>query len=498
MTGRISQRVILLLALLLLGPGGCSLNPVSQKPEVVFISEEDEVAAGEEASALVAEAMGLVEDPKLVAYVSSIGERVAAYAPRQTLSYRFAIVDLDEPNAFALPGGWIYVSRGILALANSEDELANVLAHEVVHVAARHHAQRHARATGVGILALPGLLAGAIIPGLAGDLVAAPFALAGAGVLAGYSRDQERESDKVGQQMAAQAGYDPAGLGSFLASLERDTTLRVEEPGIPTWLDSHPSTAGRAQDSEARAAGLAFTHKAGVADSREGFLRRVDGVMVGENPAEGVFQGQRFLHPDIGLTLVFPEGWETVNSRASVGAFSEQGDPQVVLHHAGKGDDPREAASLFFEEVSRQTRIDVARLDSLEVNGLPAVRGQAVAAARRGTVSLDLTWIGLGGSIYQIVGVVSKGYTDAHRATFGAVVDSFRKLSSAERASIQEQRLRLREAQPGEDLASFGARTGNAWSPEQTAVANALQVGAPLPESPPLKVALKQPYRGTR
>jgi predicted Zn-dependent protease len=337
----------------------------------------------------------------------------------------------------------------------------------------------------VGILALPGLLAGALIPGV-GDLVAAPFAAAGAGVLAGYSREQEREADRIGQQMAAQAGYDPAALGTFLASLERDTALRVKEPRTPNWLDTHPSTGSRAAGSVEHAQGLTFSPQPAIAGSREGFLNRLDGVLVGENPAEGLFEGQRFLHPDLGLTLVFPDGWKTANARDAVGAVSEKRDAQLMLRYAGEGKDPREAASLFFEEASRQTRIDVARLDSLEVNGLSAVRGQAVAASGRDTLSLDLTWIG----------VVGKGYTDAHRATFGKVVHSFRRLTPAERDGIRETRLRVAAALDAEGIASFGSRTGNAWSVGQTAVANGLQENARLSDGQLLKLAVKQPYRG--
>ena len=224
------QRCLIAFALGLVA-AGCSLNPVSRRPEVVFVSEEQEVEVGQEAAEMVASEMGLVQDAALTAYVAAIGERVAAYAPQRNLTYSFGIIDQDEPNAFALPGGYVYVSRGLLAIANSEDELANVIAHEVVHVAARHHAQRQARATGAGLLALPGLLAGALIPGPLGDLVTASVAVAGGGVLAGYSRSQELESDRVGQQMAAQAGYQPKALADFLATLERDSALRLERLG---------------------------------------------------------------------------------------------------------------------------------------------------------------------------------------------------------------------------------------------------------------------------
>ncbi len=476
---------------------GCAVNPVSHRPEVVFVSQEKEEALGKEAAKEVEAEMGLVNDTRLVSYVRSVGNRVAAHAPRENVTWKFAIVDLDEPNAFALPGGWVYVSRGILELANSEDELANVLAHEVVHVAARHHAERHARATGVGILAFPGLLAGALIPGLAGDLVSAPFAAAGAGAIASYSRDQERESDVLGQEIAAKAGYDPAALSVFLEGLTKANDLRVDvEKRGPSWLDSHPSTRGRAAATAKHARELGYMPGVGVASGREDFLRRIEGVLVGANPAEGVFDGQRFSHPDLALTLVFPENWRTVNSRTAVGAVSKGRDAQVVLRHAGEGNDPREAASAFFAEVAKKLRVDVARLDSVEVNGLAAVRGQAVAGARGKSVSLDLAWIALDGSIYEIIGVVTEGYTARHRETFGGVIESFRRLTPAERAGIRETRLRLRPARAGEDPAAFGSRTGSVWTPEQTAVFNALPLGATLPEGRLLKVAISEPYRG--
>ena len=480
---------------------GCSLNPVSRRPEVVFVSEEQEVEVGQEAAEMVASEMGLVQDAALTAYVTAIGERVAAYAPQRNLTYSFGIIDQDEPNAFALPGGYVYVSRGLLAIANSEDELANVIAHEVVHVAARHHAQRQARATGAGLLALPGLLAGALIPGPLGDLVTASVAVAGGGVLAGYSRSQELESDRVGQQMAAQAGYQPKALADFLATLERDSALRLERLGeersMPGFFDTHPSTPKRASQAAERAAGIAWTAQPAIAGGRNGFLRRLDGILVGENPAEGVFEGQRFLHPNLDLTLVFPDGWTTVNTRRTVGAFSEQGDLQIALQHQGPGKDPREASAAFFHEMSEQTRIEVARLDAVEINGLRAVRGQAVANGRRGPLSLDLTWIAHGGSIYLIAGLVGENYTDEHRALFGRVVHSFRPLEPREREGIREARLRVRAAREAEDLESLGRRTQNAWDVEQTATANALSRGVVLAEGQLVKISQQQRYRGS-
>jgi len=472
----------------------CVVNPVTQQPDVVLVSDEQEVQAGNEAAEQIPAVMGIVEDRALTRYVADVGERVAARAPERPVTYSFQIIDMPEPNAFALPGGHVYVSRGILLLANDEDELANVLAHEVIHVAARHHAQRQARATGVGLLALPGLLAGALLPGALGAAVSAPFAVAGAGAIASYSRDQELEADQFGQKISAQAGYDPKALAVFLDDLERATRLETGEERRASWFDSHPSTPRRANDARKRAAGIAVSDGNEIAAGREAFLNRVEGVMVGVNPAEGVFEGQRFLHPDMRFTIVFPEGWETINTRAAVGGVSPKQDAQLVLQLDSKGDDPREASSAFFQELRGQARVDVARLDSLEINGLPAVRGQAVVNRR---VTLDLTWIAYRGDIYLLAGVVPRGYSDAHRALFGGVGQSFRKLGQGERAGIQEQRLRLRTARAGETLAAFGARVGNAWSPEETAVANGLAKGASLSDGQLLKVAIAQPYAGS-
>jgi predicted Zn-dependent protease len=491
------DRFLLALAVALVG---CSVNPVSRQPEVVFVSEEQEVEAGREAAEMVAAEMGLVEDAALIGYVTAVGERVASHAPQRSLTYAFGVVDQDEPNAFALPGGYVYVSRGLLAIANTEDELANVLAHEVVHVAARHHAQRQTRAAGAGLLALPGLLVGALIPGPVGDLVTASVAVAGGGFLAGHSRSQEREADRVGQQMAAQAGYEPKALADFLVILERDSALRLERMGeerrMPGFFDTHPSTPQRASEAAKRAQGIAWTSQPAIAGGRSGFLRRLDGLLVGENPAEGVFEGQRFLHPDLDLTLVFPDDWKTVNTRRAVGAVSKKGDVQIALQHQGPGKDPREASAAFFQEASEQTRIDVARLDAVEVNGLRAVRGQAVARDGRGALNLDLTWIAHGGSIYLISGLVGNDYTDRHRALFGRVVHSFRPLEPGERERILETRLRLRTARAGEGLESVGRRTQSAWDVERTAIANALARDAVLAEGQLVKIGQRQRYRG--
>lgn len=487
-----SLRALLLACVLPFSWLGCITNPLTRERDVVFVSQEEEVRLGAEAAEQVASEMGIVDDPVLTARVAALGARIAGAVPQQGYAYTFQIVDRAEPNAFALPGGHIYVSRGLLVLTNSEDELANVVAHEVVHVAARHHAQRQARAAGVGLLALPGLLVGGLLGGPLGGLLSAPFRVAGAGAIASYSREQELEADVYGQRIASQAGYRARGLGSFLETLARDTELHEGNARPSTWLDSHPSTPRRAAAAAERARELGESERTGA---DEAFLRDLEGLLLGDNPAEGVFAGRRFLHPDLDFTLVFPEGWKTANTRLAVGAFEEDGSAQVSLQHAGKGEDAREAASRFLAELSDEMRLDVAHIAVVEVAGRDAVRAQALAASGRGRIALDLTWIPHDGRIYLLSGVVPRGYGDVHRRIFGEVVASFAPLDAAQRASIREKRLRLRSARAGESLAAFGERVGNAWSPEETAVANGLPSGEPLRAGQSLKVAIEQPYR---
>ena len=197
------------------GLGACALNPESGRPQTVFMTEEGEIRQGEEAAEEVAKHLGLVEDAALNAYVDEIGQRLAAQSARAELEWHFHIVEMNEPNAFALPGGYIYVSRGLLAYTNDEDELANVIGHEIGHVSARHSVTRQTRGVMVSpvfIAAGLGGWAASIVSPTLGNVIAGTGALPGALALAQYSRGQERQSDELGQGYAAKAGWDPMGM----------------------------------------------------------------------------------------------------------------------------------------------------------------------------------------------------------------------------------------------------------------------------------------------
>src|SRR5437773_10618695 len=276
--------VLAVLALL----GACTRNPVSGRPELTLMSAAEERRIGAEQAAEVARTIGLVDDPKLGTYVQEVGQRLAARSPRRDVTYTFAVVEMAEPNAFALPGGELFVSRGLPVLATSEDELTGVLGHEIGHVAARHAARRVTRAAPLALVtALGAGITGLVSPAV-GGLLGGVGELANSALLAPYSRDQEREADRVGQEIVAGAGYDPAALSTSLHTLEREEALHRDQARASSVSATHPRTPERVAATAREAAHLTRAAPAPIAASDADFLAHLDGLPVGPSARDGV------------------------------------------------------------------------------------------------------------------------------------------------------------------------------------------------------------------
>jgi predicted Zn-dependent protease len=453
--------------------GGCALGG-GDGP--VFTSLEGESRTGQEAAKVVEQQVGLVDDPELAGYVRAIGDRLASHAERPGVEYRFAVLDLSDPNAFALPGGYVYVSRGLLALTNSEDELANVIGHEVGHVVARHYAKRKLQsapflpvrlATGVG-----GAVAGIVSP-VVGRTIAGAGELSSALATAPYSRSQETEADAIGQKLAAESGWNPTGISTFMHTLGREQALKGQDPSRVSFLATHPASPERTARTAERALSLTRTLRAPIAKSRADFLQRLDGLLVGPSAKRGVFVGRKFLHPELGFALVFPEEWETANSDRVVGASAPDGDAVVVLAVVGVGDDPMQAARAYRSASSAS----VSEPQGLRIGGLRAARSRLRTGGFFSRQAAEITWVAYGGRIYQITGVSGASGFDAVRPAFDAVAQSFHPLQAPDRETIREDRLRLVAPRRGETLAQLVGRSGCRWTSEQAAVANGVQVG---------------------
>ncbi|MEO6026314.1 MAG: M48 family metalloprotease [Candidatus Binatia bacterium] len=481
-----------LAAVVAVAAAGCAVNPVTHRPELAMVSRSTELELGSEQAKSVAAGMGLLDDAAIAAYVRAIGARLAARSPRADVPYAFHVVDTPEPNAFAIPGH-VYVTRGLLVLLNEEDELAGVLAHEVGHIAARHAVQRLSRALPAGIVT--GIVSG--VTGLASPLLGSLFQAGGDfatdALLAPYSRDQEREADRVGQEMAARSGWDPVALAHALATLERFEATETKSKRRPSFLDSHPSTPERAHNTAAYAATLVRVSAAPIVPTRGEFLARLDGLVVGLSAAQGVFDGKKFLHPDLGFHLRFPTEWKTANAATQVAGMAGDGRTIAVLSLAAEGNDPMLGVRAFERSVEEPV---APRVERTTINGLPAAHLGATTQAEGRRIAIEIWWMALGDHVYQLTGLGAGPSPDDDRAILAGIADSFGALTQTERAGIREDHLRLVQPKPGETLAVFTNRTGTPWSSAMVAIANGLATGTLPSPLRPLKVAVREPYEG--
>jgi predicted Zn-dependent protease len=450
--------------------------------------------ASDEVSAQVAEEMGLVENAGLAGWLQAIGERIAGAGGRGPARFRFQAVDQGEPNAFALPDGHIFVSRGLLELAESEDEVAGVLGHEIAHVIRRHAAARQEVArTAVNPMMLPGIVLGTVLGSRVGEATTEPFRAFSAPYVAAYSRDQERDADRHGLKLAAAAGYDPHGLGRFLKRLYRFERERFGHSRLPSFMDSHPGTSERAGQMAADAGLIEWKRVPPLAASRADYLRRIDGLVVGPRAAEGVFRGERFLHPDLDFSIRFPSGWRLVNADTVVGAISPDRGAQIFLTPPTPGDSPGAAAHEFVQRNGSRYRIEVSDPREMWIGTLPAFRFEAITRTAP-PVAGQLTWIAHAGRVYRLTAIAPPGIGRKYLGRAQNTARSFRPLSAEERASITERRLRSLEAREGESLAELCARGGNALGLYLTAVANDLDERAVLRAGTLVKIAREEPY----
>src|SRR5688572_6374106 len=309
----------------------CATNPVTGKKQISLLSEAEEMAIGQQQDAEIRREMGVYDDQALQRYVSDIGQELARVSHRPNLPWSFTIVDNPAINAFALPGGYIYLTRGILAYLDDEAELAGVLGHEIGHVTARHAAQsytRHAQASiGLTILSI-------FVPSTA------PFTelgAAGLGVLfLRHGREAELEADRLGVEYGSSAGYDPAGVPRFLATLARVSAL--SERGVPNWLSTHPDPGSRVVKAEPVAG--KFVSDAAKTVNRDQYLERIRGLVFGDRVEDGIVRGNEFLHPMLRLAVTFPEGWELTNTAEAVMAREPGTNHFMVLQEVERQGNP--------------------------------------------------------------------------------------------------------------------------------------------------------------
>jgi predicted Zn-dependent protease len=465
-------------------PTACATNPVTGRREFTLLSESQEIAIGREADAEIRAEMGVYDDPALQQYVSTIGLRLARLSERPHLPWQFAVIDQPAVNAFALPGGFIYITRGILPFLDSEAELAGVLGHEIGHVTARHSAQQYTRAVG-GQLGLAAL--GIFVP------AARPFGQLSEQALAllflKYGRDDELEADQLGARYAASGGWDPAGVPGMLSTLGRLDEAAGDRKGVPNWLSTHPEPLARVTAVEPVVDRL----KAGRSDfvvDRDALERRLDGLVFGDNPEQGVARGSAFLHPPLRFRVDFPSAWRISNSPRQVVAQAPGADVFMVLQLV-EGRQGRDIEAMAVNSMLR-AGFRPLRGERTTINGLDAFVGLYEGQVQGlGRVASRAAHIAHGGRVYLLAGLVAPSAFDQADPAFLASIRSFRALTAAEAAAIRPNRIDFYVVRAGDTWVSIAKRFGGIVTPSTLAVMNRASAGSVPPPGSRIKVVVE-------
>ena len=458
--------VLLLTAGLVAGPvASCARNPVTGKNELSLISESQEIQMGKQAAEQVAQSIGFVDDPELQAYVSNIGMKMAKQSERPDLPWEFHVVNDAAVNAFAIPGGFIYVTRGLLAHMNSEAELASVLGHEVGHVTARHSVQQISKAQ----LATLGLGLGSI---LSSDVAQfAGVASQGLQVLfLKYGRDAENQADQLGFRYALDLNYDVREMANVFQTLNRASQLGGGGGGrLPEWLSTHPDPENRVTRTQERLDTLSRPLANTVVD-REEYLQKIEGLTFGEDPRQGFFDGGVFYHPDMQFQLQFPAGWKTQNTPSAVVALSPKEDAIIQLSLAGKVA-PREAATQFLN----QEGVQAGNASTSSINGNQAATSYFQAQTQQGVIEGVVSFISYGGQTFGLMGYTPQGNLQAYDDEMRGTINSFQRLRNSAALSVKPAVLQLVRVPREMTLAQFNAEYPSSTSMEELAVINELE-----------------------
>ena len=455
---------------------GCGVNPATGEEQFnAFMSPAEEQRIGAEQHPKLVEAFGgRYDDPGLQRYVESIGRLLQATSEQPTPPYTFVILDSPTVNAFALPGGYVHVTRGLMALANDEAELAGVIAHEIGHVTARHSAERYSQ----------GLIAGlgaAILGAVTDSRTVTDIARIAAGAyVQGYSRSQEHEADTLGVRYLARGGFDATAMSSFLEAMEAESALartiagaRGEGP-LADLFASHPRTADRVRKS-ANAAKARF----GGDRARAIYLGKIDGMIYGDSPDEGFVRGRHFAHPVLRFAFTAPPGFRLRNSPEALVGTHASG---ARMRFDGANLERPWLSTWHYVTDVWAADARLAGVERMAIDGLEAVTATTRINTRSGVRDVRLVAIrDASDHVYRFLFLTPPDRTRAFGAPFRRAVDSFHRLSRREAAALRPLRLRVVAVEPGDSVASLAARMAfDDFRAERFRVLNGLAPGARL------------------
>ncbi|CAM3211445.1 M48 family metalloprotease [Rhodothermus bifroesti] len=484
--------VSLLVGAVLLAEGcAVSTNPVSGRRRLYGYSWEEERRIGQEADRQIVAQYGLYEDPKLAAYVDSLGQVILQHShlrrPETPAAFRntpfvFRVLDSPIVNAFALPGGYIYVTRGLLAHVNNEAQLAVVLGHEIGHVAARHASQRAFELQLGQVALLGGAIVGQEVLGLPGGDVLQLGGTVAQLLFLKYSRDDERESDRLGVEYAARAGYDAAEAAAFFSTLKRLS----EQAGanLPSFLSTHPDPGEREQTIRALAARWRTELPAMDRVLQAAYYTRIEGLVLGEDPRQGYLDGQAFYHPTLRFWFPVPTGFHVTNQPSQVILTDHRQEAVLVLSLASET-----SAAAAAQRWRGQQGLTLIDQGSERINGLTAVYVVAEGKTSDGQLIRVLRYfIEHEGRVYSFAGYALQAHYARYQPTFLQAIRGFAPLRDPVRLNVQPIRLRVVRAARSAPFRVLLPELPRGFTPETVAILNQVTLEAPISSGTPLKL----------
>lgn len=410
----------------------CAVNPVTGEKQLMLLSESDAQQLGKQTDAQITQQYGLYEESDLNRYIDEIGQDMARLTHRPNLDYHFKILDTPTVNAFAVPGGYVYFTRGILSYFNNEAELAGVMGHELGHVNARHSASRYSQQ----MLAQIGVQLGAIISEDFAEW--APVALVGVKVLfLKFSRDDERQADDLGVRYSTLAGYDANSMATFFSTLQR---LHPQQSLLPDWFSTHPSPADRVAAVRQHATDMQNQDERYVT-RRKDYLTRIDGMIIGDDPRHGYVSGQAFYHPAMTFTFPVPPQWDVTNGPKQVQILSSD-DRAALLFSMAPGQSPLDASRKFIAD----NEAIVVSSSSERVNNFATQIMTSDIQSQSGVLRLLSYFYEKDANIFVFHGIASKEAFPNYRAEFENTMNHFNRLTDQSKINVKPNRLNVREA----------------------------------------------------
>ncbi len=481
---------VLLLILLIIG--GCAINPVTGKKELMILSEEGEKALGLQSDPGIIASYGLYEDEQMQQFINEKGKQMGAISHRPELDYQFRILDSPVVNAFAVPGGFIYFTRGIMAHFNNEAEFAGVLGHEIGHVTARHSASQYSKQ----VFAQVGLIAGVALSKDFREY--AGVAQQGIGLLfLKFGRDDETQSDGLGVEYSTKIGYDAHEMADFFNTLKR---MRDQSgQSLPNFLSTHPDPGNRYNNVHALATKIQSNpnvNKSQLKVNRESYLQMIDGLVYGEDPRQGYVENNTFYHPVMKFQFPIPAGWKTQNSPQQFQMAPDDGKALMQLI-IGQGNTLSEAANNYVTN----NKLQMVSQRNTTINGYNTLvflsetapqqnqQGQQTTQQTQQTIRVLSYAIQFGDLILQFNGLSRQADFPNYENTFLGTMNNFRALNDLSKINVQPERIRIKTVDQTNTLSATLARFRMPSERyEELALLNGMELTDTVPKGSLIKV----------